>query len=195
MRKNEIIYREILYQAIERKNRRLSQLYLSKELNLSLSTVNLSLKALRKMNAVEVRQRSLIITDAKKILYFWASVRDLQKDIVYSTRVDLPAYQIESQMPTGIVYASFSAYKLKFKDVPTDYSEIYVYGEKEGLEKRFPRSDRPANLFVLKKDSSTEKYGNTATIAQLFVDLWNQKEWYAKDFLNALEVRIGGLLE
>ena len=33
------------------------------------------------------------------------------------------------------------------------------------------------------------------TLANIFVDLWNLKEWYARDFLNAVEERINGLLE
>ena len=33
------------------------------------------------------------------------------------------------------------------------------------------------------------------TVAQIFVDLWNLKEWYAKDFLKAMEKKINGLLE
>jgi len=34
-----------------------------------------------------------------------------------------------------------------------------------------------------------------ATIAQIFVDLWNLKEWYAKDFLKAMEAKLNGILE
>jgi len=195
MKKNELVYREILYQAIERKNRRLSQMYLSKELKMSLSTVNLSLKQLRKMNSVEVKARGFVVKDARKILYYWASERELEKDIVYKTRVEKPVRRIESEMPPGTIFTSFSGYKYTFKDVPADYSEVYVYGDEKEMRKRFPANNKTPNLFVLSKDSIIDRYGKKATVAQIFVDLWNQKEWYAKDFLKALEARLSGILE
>ena len=40
-----------------------------------------------------------------------------------------------------------------------------------------------------------EGYGKTATLAQTFVDLWNLKEWYAKEFLIALENKINGMIK
>ena len=101
-------------------------------------------------------------------------------------------------MPADVVYGAFTAYKFKFKDVPADYSEAYVYGSDEmvdDIKKRFPESKNVPNLFVLKKDDLMEAYGKTTTLAQTFVDLWNMKEWYAKDFLTALEDKIGKFLE
>ena len=47
------------------------------------------------------------------------------------------------------------------------------------------------NLFVLKKGRNMKEM----TAAQIFVDLWNLKEWYAKDFLMAMEARLNGILE
>ncbi|MBM3199886.1 winged helix-turn-helix domain-containing protein [Candidatus Woesearchaeota archaeon] len=193
MKNIELVYREILFQAMEKKNRSLTQLELSKKLSMSLSTVNHAVKPLRKMNAVRIKLRSMEITDPKKILYYWASIRNMEKDITYKTYADMPVRNIENNMPDNIVFAAYSAYKLRFKDVPADYSEVYVYGE--GLEKRFPASSKTPNLFVMKKDPFIESYGKTTTLAQTFVDLWNVKEWYAKDFLKAMEEKINGILE
>lgn len=195
MKKIELVYREILFQAMEKNNRELTQSYLAKALGISLSTVNLAIKHLEKMNAVSIKQRSFDIVDSKKILYYWASIRNLEKDIVYKTRVDLPVKEIEKQMPDNIVFTAFSGYKLKLKDVPADYSEVYVYGNIEDVKKRFKENSSIPNLFVLKKDKTADKYGKIATTANLFVDLWNLKQWYAKDFLNALEAKIGRVLE
>lgn len=196
MKKAEIIYREILYQSIEKKNKVLTQSFLAKTLKLSLSVVNKSVKTLEKIGAVEIRQRSLHIIDIKKILYFWASIRNLQKDIIYSTRINLPVIKIEKLMPDDIVFGAFSAYKFLFKDVPADYSEVYVYGDEISLKKRFSSAEGGAhNFFVLKKDELTEKYGKTTTIANTFVDLWNLKEWYAKEFLKNMEEKLHGILE
>ena len=69
MKKIEFVYREILFQAIEKKQRRLTQSFLSKELKMSLSMVNHALAPLRKMNAIDVKQRGFEVIDAKKILY------------------------------------------------------------------------------------------------------------------------------
>lgn len=192
MRRIEEVYREILFQSTEKENTTLTQSYLASALKLSLSMVNLALKPLRKMNAVKIKQRSFDIIDKRKILYYWASIRDLEKDIIYKTRVDQPVKKIESEMPAEIIYAAYSAYKFKFKDVPADYSEVYIYSDDiKEIEKRFPKNNKTPNLFILKKDINLKKM----TLAQLFVDLWNLKEWYARDFLKALEVKLDGILE
>ena len=193
MKKVELVYREILYQAIEKNNKELTQSYLANALNISLSTVNLAIKPLEKMNAIKIKKMGFNIIDIKKILYYWASKRNLEKDIIYKTRVEAPVKEIEKQMPNNIVFTAFSAYKFKFKDVPADYSEVYIYAD-EDIKKRFKENNKVPNLFILKKDNA-EKYGKTATIANLFVDLWNLNQWYAKDFLNALEGKIGRILE
>lgn len=193
MKNKELVYREMLYQAMEKKNKTSTQAYLAKALNISLSTANNALKPLRKMGAVKVNPRNFVVTEPKKVLYYWASIRNLEKDIAYKTRLNMPVREIEKSMPDDAVFTAYSGYKFKFKDVPSDYSEVYVYGA--DLEKRFSPNKNTPNLFVLKKDELAEKYGKTATIAQLFVDLWNIREWYAKEFLKALEAKINGILE
>jgi len=189
MKKIEFVFRELLFQAIEKQNRRFTQLALSKELWLSTSMISFALKPLKKMNAVEVRQRGFSVIDPRKVLYHWASMRNIEKDIVYSTRVEMPVIEIEKAMPDNIVFGAYSAYRLRFKDAPADYAEVYVYGD-ETLKKRFPEAKGPANLFVLKKDQFMEKYGKLTAMAQTFVDLWNIKSWYASEYLKALEARI-----
>ena len=133
--------------------------------------------------------------DIKKILYFWASIRNLEKDVIFKTRIDLPAREIERNMP-NISFTAYTSYKMKFNDVPADYSEIYVYADTEELEKikkRFLKlkisDNKKPNLIVLKKDKSIELYNSIPT-AQIFVDLWNLKEWYAKEFSDNIERRI-----
>jgi len=194
MKKIELVYREILFNAIEKNNKKLTQAYLANTLKISLSTVNLALKPLVKMNSVKINKNGFDVIDSKKILYYWASIRNVDKDIIYKTRVEEPVREIEKQMPDDIVFAAYSGYKFKFKDVPADYSEVYVYGT-ENIKDRFKENDKNPNLFVLKKDSAMEKYGKIITTANLFVDLWNLKQWYAKDFLKAVEGKIGRILE
>lgn len=192
MRSAEYIYRELLYMALEKKLYQTTQKALAQQLKLSLSTVHNSLKPLRRMGSVEVRLRSLRIVDPLKILYHWANVRNLEKDIIYQTHVNKPVLQIEAEMPDTIVFGAYTAYRLHFKDAPADYSEVYVYGdtaEITEIKRRFPFQQGAANLFVLALNG-TARYGKKTTFAQTFVDLWNLKEWYAKEYLLALERKI-----
>ena len=79
------------------------------------------------MNAIKVNPRNLKIINPKKILYYWACIRNLKKDILYKTRFNDSVVNIEKNMPSDVVYAAYSAYKFRFKDAPSDYSEVYVY--------------------------------------------------------------------
>ena len=103
-------------------------------------------------------------------------------------------------MPQNIIYAAYSSYKFKFRDIPADYSEVYIYSDEKTLNELKKRLDikktntNISNLFVLKKDENMDKYSKTMTLANIFVDLWNIKEWYARDFLKALEKEINKIL-
>lgn len=195
MKKIEQVFREILYQAMEKGNKKMTQLELSKNLGFSLSTINLALKKLEKINAVKIGKMNFIVIDVKKIIYYWASVRDLEKEIIWKARIEMPVREIERAMPE-VVWGSYGAYKFKFNDVPADYSEVYVYCDEDGMEKiknRFKVSKKEYknfNLFVLMADKNMRRYNKTCTIGQLFADLWNLRQWYAKDFLTALENKI-----
>ncbi len=198
-KKNEWIYRELLYQFIEKKNNHFTQLALAKKIGISISTVNNALKPLARMGAIEIKKMSFRIIDYKKIIYYWASIRNLEKDILYSTRVEATVSDIEKNIPPGAIYACFSAYKFKFEEVAADYSEIYIYAsenELKEIKKRFPERKGPTNLIVLKSDNHLESLSeeNITSIAQMFVDLWNLKTWYARDFVNALEKRINDVV-
>ncbi len=196
MKKQELVYREILYRAIEKKEFTLTQSELSKTLGISLSIINKAITRLNEIGAVKKSQRNFKILDIKKILYFWASIRNLNKDIIFKARIEMPVREIERNIPDNIIFTAYSAYKLKFKDVPADYSEVYVYADSQEIEeikRRFSLKDKDKsqkpNLFILKKDPLINKY-NSIPISQIFVDLWNLSEWYSKEFLNAIERRI-----
>lgn len=184
MKKMELVYNRILEEAIENKNNKLTQKSLSKELRISLSTVNYALKPLKNMGAIKINLKNFNIINIKKILYYWASIRNIEKDIIYKTRIDENVIEIEKLIPNTAIFTAYSAYKFKFNDVPADYSEVYVYENKDVIKERFKENEGIPNLFVLKKDI------NKLTLANLFVDLWNLKEWYAKEFLQALEKKL-----
>ncbi len=186
MLKSELVFLEIFNGAKTQKG-------IAERLGISLSTVNNAIKPLARIGAIEKRKFGLKLVDKEKALAYWASVRNLEKDIVYKTRAEMLIVEIEKSMPSGITFTAFTAFKLNFKDVPADYSEVYVYASEEELaelKNRFPQKKGPANLIILSKPGS---FGNRKIVPNelLFVDLWNLKEWYAKEFLKALKLKLG----
>ena len=98
-------------------------------------------------------------------------------------------------MPSDVILGAYSAYTQKYNEAPADYDKIYVYADQNELaeiEKRTPKTKGNPNVFILKKDPYLKRAGVIASDAQTFVDLWNSKDWYAKDFLNKLKERIIG---
>ena len=191
IKKKEWIYRDILERFTERKESRFTQLELSKKFSVSLSTVNNALAPLRSMGAIEVKQRGFVLSDAKKLMLHWATIRSLDKDVVYRTRMDAPPAEIEGMMPAEAVFTACSAFRMRYHEAPSDYSEVYVYADGKTLEeikRRFPPAGGPPNIIVLASDPHLAK--GMVSEPQLFADLWNIKNWYAKDFLASLERRL-----
>lgn len=191
LNKKEIIWREILYRTIEKKNRQFTQKELAEKFSFSLSTVFNAIKVPRASGAIEVKGKFFVVRDCEKFLNIWATFRNINKDIIYQTRVDKPVVEIEGLMPPSVIFTACSAFRLKFNEAPADYDKIYVYGaDWEEIKKRFPLRKGTANLIVLKPDAGLKTYGATAPLPQIYADLWNMSEWYAKDFLNALKEKI-----
>lgn len=192
MQKKEIIWREILFQSIENKKTEFTQKDLAQKYGFSLSTVFNALKIPRQTNIVEGK-RGFKVKDIEKFLYLWATLRKIKKDIIYQTAVKKKVFEIEGEMPPFVIFAAFSSFSKKYKELPADYDKVYVYSEKENLgeiKKRFPLQRGYQNLIVLKADPWLKNFGNLTPDCQTFVDLWNLPEWYAKDFLNALKEKI-----
>lgn len=195
MKKIEIIWRELLYQSLEKGNRRFSQKQLSAKFGFSTSTVFQSLKPLRKMGAARVGGRGFVLEDPEKLLYLWASFREFEKDIILSGKVDLSLPEIEGNMPPDVVFGCFSAAKFILGETPSDYDKVYVYARSlDEIKKRFTLQKGRENLIVLRTDPTLFDYGSITSIAQTFVDLWNMPQWYAKDYIRALKEKIDGLL-
>lgn len=191
--KKEIVYRYLLDSYFEKKTTAFTQSDLAKLFQISLSTVNNALKPLRSMGAIEVKSRSFNILDAKKMILYWATIRKFDKDIIYSTRYEDSVIEIEKLMTSDVAFTAYSAYRFKYKDAPSDYSEVYVYLSKDELselKERFPPRIGPPNIIVLEKDSFIRK--NKVSSSQIFIDLWNIKSWYAKEYLGSVEKRLFG---
>jgi len=193
MNKKETIWREILYQNIEKNTEEFTQKDLAQKFSISLSTVFNALKNPRQLKIINVTGRNFQIINKEKFLYLWATYRNLKKDIIYQTAIDLPVKKIEALMPPKIIYGLYTAYNQRFDDQPADYDKVYIYStekELEEIKKRFPVKKSYSNLIVLKADKFLHNYGETTPLCQTFVDLWNVEEWYAQDFLNALKNKI-----
>ncbi len=163
-----------------------TQAEMSRELDISLSTVNRTVKKLENMGAVDVSNRGLKTRDKEKILMYMASIRNTEKDLVYRTRVNKKVREIERSMPGGVEFTAYTAYKFIYEEVPADYSEVYVYADEQAfdeIKRRFPKTKGPPNLFVFKKEMEVND-------ALIFADLWNIKEWYAKEFTRELHDRV-----
>jgi hypothetical protein len=191
MFKIEYIWRDLLDRVIEEKKPEFTITELSKKYSLSTSVVNHALYPLRQLNIVKIGKFSSKVVDWERLLYFWATRRNLKKDIVYFTFSPLPVYDREGLMPEDVVPTAYTAFRYFFKKTPADYDHIYFYSNNiENVSKRFPKRKNPPNIFILKPDSYLKKL-KKVSLSQLFVDLWNLPEWYAKDFCEAtlLEIR------
>lgn len=189
MKKIEIIWREILETGV--KNPVFEQKELAEKFNFSTSTVFAALKPLKQIGAVIVSGRNFKVTNFEKILLFWATHRNLNRDIIYQTLVDAPVLEIEGLMPSNTIYAAYSAGRQLLKTSPADYDKVYIYGTDE-IKTRFPKLPGSPNLFALKPDPFLEP--PVTSISQTFVDLWNLPDWYAADFLNGLKEKYYGFL-
>lgn len=183
MTKKEIIWREITYQALEKRVFKFTQKELAEKFGFSVSTVFNALKIPRQSGAIKVSGRFFEVVDKEKFLTIWATLRNLSKEIIYQTRVDLPVLKIVGQLPEEVILGGYSAYEQRFKEAPADYDKVYIYAKDlSEIKKRFPFKKGVANLIVLKIDNYLRFY-KQLPLPQLYADLWNFKEWYAKDFL------------
>lgn len=193
--------RQILYAVYERSESFMSQKAIARACGLSLGMVNLVVAKLERIGTVEKKPLGFRVTDPKKILLYWATRRDLTKDVVYETHSHLSAPEMEAQMPSGAIFTGYSGYRLKFGAPPTDYDEVYVYADPQEVKRRFPaREVYKKNLFVLSSDPHLERLseGGTAPLAQIYVDLWQlggASNRFVDEFDSKLELGQIGALE
>ncbi len=197
MFKKEIIWREILYQKIEKKKGKFQQKELAEKFKFSLSTIHNALKIPRKTGAVRVTGRFFVLENPEKMLYLWATFRELKKDIIYQTFSNKSAKEVEALMPEKVIFGAYSSYIEKFHFAPADYDKVYVYIAKNYLpdfKKRFPFKKGEPNIIVLEADKFLKKYGRITPICQTFVDIWNLPEWYAQDFYKEFKEKLCSII-
>ncbi|MDP2947143.1 MAG: hypothetical protein Q8N88_03430 [Nanoarchaeota archaeon] len=193
MFKKEVVWREILNNALAHKIYKGTQKEIARKYGFSLSTVFNALSIPRQIGAVSFGGKGFEVSSVEKLLYLWATLRNLKKDIIYQTAVLKNIREIEGEIPPGTVLGAFSAFKRKYGEIPADYDKVYVYIKEKDLEKiknRFPQKAGYNNLIVLKADAWLESFREAVPDCQIFVDLWNLSEWYAKDYIDALKQKI-----
>ncbi|RLF34854.1 MAG: hypothetical protein DRN08_03990 [Thermoplasmata archaeon] len=134
MRRIERIYSEIIQKIIKHNKRVFTQKKLAEECNISIGTVNYALKPLHQMGIIEKKQRNFKTLNPKKLLLYWASIRNLNSDITYSTYSSKNIREIELMMPP-CTFTAYTGYKNIFKSTPADYTEIYAYADPTTIKK------------------------------------------------------------
>ena len=150
MLKIEYIWRELLYEAIQRKNPYFTMTQLAHQFSLSTSMVNHSLIPLKDLHIVQINKTKSKTINWEKLLLFWATRRNLKKDIIYSTYSNLSVSECESLMPPHVIPTGYTAFRHIFKTIPADYDHTYFYANTiESVIKRFPQSKKNPNIFIL----------------------------------------------
>lgn len=198
MKKIETVWHHILTEALREGKVRHTQQELAHRFHYSLSTIYHAIRIPTEMGAIRKATKFFVLQDFKKLLYYWASFRTLNRDLLYETASNLPLREIEGLALPGSIYGAYSAAKRLLGEPPADYSKIYFYilpNDLQAFKRRFPPSSKhSANTFALKMLPVMQEYGSTTTLVQTFVDLWNLADWYARDFTQTLEAKIDGLL-
>ena len=193
MKRVERVYCEILQKILQDHTNTMTQKQLATDCDVSIGIVNYALKPLHQMGIIEKKQRSFLLLNPKKLLIYWASIRNLTNNIIYSTFSPEPTQKIEQMMPP-CVFTAYSGYKHTFDVVPADYREVYIYADPAQIKERFPPSTSPLyNIFVLENDPYIVKRSNRgiAPSPLIYADLWNLNTWYANEFIQDFEKKLG----
>src|SRR3989339_19156 len=119
MKKIETIWHHILWSALEKRQFKHTQKSLAEFFGYSLSTVNHALTVPSQTGAIRKETKFFVLADFKKLLYYWASIRNLEKDIIYKTNYEASIPEIEGLLPASAIYAGYSAGLFILKASPT----------------------------------------------------------------------------
>ena len=197
--KQHLVWRHIADMVLERQESTVTQQAIADELEVSKALVHHALIPLRGSGAVEVVGKRLVVRDVKKVLLHWAVHRRLDRDIVLALGgEDTPDATVRS-CPPGLSFTSFAGYVRRYAEHPAPYAIVraYIDPNAEALRKelveRFPRPRGPGDPgLVLHAADPALARAKPAIVsaAQLYVDLWNEADFFAMDYLRALDRRL-----
>lgn len=192
MKKGERVLRQILYLFYERNERFMSQKAIAEACEISLGTVNPIINRIDQLGAIEKKPLGFRISDASRILMYWANYRNLRGDVIYTASTNLPPEEIEGDLPRGSILTAYSGFRTKSGEVPAAYHEVYIYADPSEIKKRFPKTrGHRNNIVVLKPDEHLSQLSKDgiAPLGQIYVDLWQLGE-PAKIFVDRLAAQI-----
>ena len=154
MKKIETIWHFLLLQALSEGVFRHTQQDLAKRFHMSLSTVHHALHTPTAIGAIRKESKFFVLEDAIKLMYYWASARNLNRRIFYQTYSDKPIQEIESfALPTSI-FACYSAARIIMGEAPADYATVYFYDDpahSQTYTHVFHRIQRSMRMFLSHK--------------------------------------------
>jgi hypothetical protein len=189
--KTEIVWRQLLVEALEHDNRRSSVTELSRRFGFGPSTVHRSLVAPREMGAVDGGWRGLIVYDPIRLLLHWAGQRRLRRDKPLTVHTGLPAEEIEAILPDSTILTGAAGYARRFSNTVADYSTVYVYSsDPDGVLAAVPDLVGAPDLIILEPDEFLPSNGRVVSVPQMYVDLFATPGWQAQRFLHAMNERL-----
>jgi hypothetical protein len=194
MFKKEWIYRELACAHLQERGVKQTELALSRRFGISLSTVHHAMLPLKQNGIVSPLARGFRLVSLPRLLAFWGSERRLLREILWQGSAS-GVREAERLAPSGAAWGGYTAYKMRYKDVPADYSALILYADESMLPdiKARMAAKGGVKLLVLKKDRFMKNYAKEGLCPdpQIYADLWNTPEWYAAEFRRALERRMG----
>lgn len=173
--------------------RKFTQKEIATNLGVSVGSVFYALEPLVRSGAVIKRPRGFIVVEPKKLLMIWATYhkQEVQYSTFYPARID----EIEAMMPNGL-FTAYSGARLYYNINPSNYSEVYIYADCDEVRRRFPPRKGPHNIYCLKPLKCLQVLNITRTpLTLIYVDIFNNPNWYSSEFLKELEAVLHGVLE
>jgi hypothetical protein len=168
--KTEVVWRHLLVSAWDENRRRSSLSELSHQLELPASTVHQALERPRSIGAVRGNASGIRVVDPRRLQLLWSARRDLERDIVYSTRIALRIREIEARLPASAIPTAYTAFvRHEGVNLVADYEQVVVYGTVAEMRHRFPPRRGEPNLLVLEPDPLLPRYGSVAPRCQVNV--------------------------
>ncbi len=200
MLKIETIWHHLLNEALEKGQTNYTQQDLARKFGYSISTIHHALEIPTELGAIKKSGKRFALVDFQKLLYYWASSRRLEKDIIFSCYVDKDVRQVESLVYPESIFACYSAYRMRYTEPAGDYSKVYIYSndiDKQRIYKRMEvgleDKEKDPNFYILKKPAGMDAFGKITTLPQTFVDIWNLPDWYSGEFISQLKEKIRGI--
>lgn len=198
MLKREILWRQIADDVLEGRRTTFHQRALAAELGMSPGNVNLALEPLRAVGAASVMGKDLVVRDVRKILLLWAARRQPPRPLTAFTSME-HARDLVRVLPPGLALTSFAGFVGRYGDEPAPFSVVraYVRADDEAtlaeLRRRFSETSDPEVATLIVHEADGLMAGDLPEIvgpAQLYVDLWMEADFFASDYLRALEGRL-----